>query len=170
MILKSPSNVFRANVLFDHYPRARFVWILRDPAELWTSNLKMWRAMIECYGLWKARGRELEEFLETALNSYATLLEDLHRDGCFRDQPVCSYEALANQPVTILPEMLDRLGLGPWSNLDASVQTRLLTRPKVTSAQREIPAVSPPQSLLLRIRRIHEAILFAAQCPSAAYN
>jgi hypothetical protein len=120
----------------------------------------MWRAMIERYSLWTVQNRELEYFLEAALKAYATLLEDLHCKGCFRNQPVCSYEALTNCPAAILPTLVDRLGLGPWSELDVSLQTSLLSRPKTTAAQRGIPA-DAPESLLLQIRAIQETILSA---------
>ena len=160
IIVKNPCHLFRAYGLAAHFPKARSVWILRDPADLWRSNLKMWRAMIERYSLWIVQNRELEYFLEAALKGYAKLLEDLHCKGCFRHQPVCSYDALTNDPAAILPALVDRLGLGQWSDLDVSMQARLLSRPKSTSAQREIPA-DAPESLLLRIREIHETILSA---------
>ena len=160
LIVKNPCHVFRVYALAAHFPKARSVWILRDPADLWRSNLKMWRAMIERYSLWTVQNRELEYFLEAALKAYAKLLEDLHCKGCFRDQPVCSYDALTNDPAAILPALVDRLGLGPWSDLDVSLQAKLLSWPKTTPAQREIPA-DAPESLLLRIRAIHETILSA---------
>ena len=160
LIVKNPCHVFRVHALAAHFPKARSVWILRDPADLWRSNLKMWRAMIERYSLWTVQNRELECFLEAALKAYAKLLEDLHCRGCFRHQPICSYEALTNNPAGILPALVNRLELGPWSDLDMRLQAKLLSRPKTTAAQREIPA-DAPKSLLLRIRAIQETILAA---------
>ena len=160
LIVKNPSLVFRVYALSAHFRKARSVWILRDPADLWKSNLKMWRAMIERYSLWTVQNRELEYFLEAALKAYAKLLEDLYCKGYFRDHPVCSYEALTNYPAAILPPLVDRLGLGPWSDLDVSMQARLLSRPKTSAAQREIPG-DAPESLLLHIRAIQETILAA---------
>ena len=160
LIVKNPSHVFRFHALAAHFPKARFVWILRDPAELWRSNLKMWRAMIDRYGLWTAQDHELEQFLEVALRAYTELLEDLHCKGYFRHHPLCSYEALTNNPAAVLPALLDRIGLGPWSDLGVSLKASLLARPKVIAAQREIPA-DAPESLLLRLRRIQETILSA---------
>lgn len=160
LIVKNPCHLFRVYALAEHFPKARSVWILRDPADLWRSNLKMWRAMIERYSLWTAQNRDLEYFLEAALKAYAKLLEDLHDKGCFRNQPVCSYDELTNDPAAILPALVDRLGLGPWSDLDVSLQARLLSRPKTTAAHRDIPA-NAPESLLLRIRAIQETILSA---------
>jgi len=161
LIIKSPSHVFRVHALATNFPKARFIWILRDPAELWRSNLKMWQAMIERYSLWKVKNRELEEFLEAALVAYAELLEELQEKGRFRHQPVCRYEVLTSNPATILPELVDRLGLGPWSEFDRNLQASLLSRPKGTSAQRQIPP-DAPESLLLHIREIHETILAAS--------
>lgn len=158
MILKSPNHVFRTLALVAHFPKARYLWILRDPAAVWRSNLKMWRAMIERYSLWTATKRELEEFLEAALNAYADLLEEMHDKGYFRHHRAYSYAALTSHPDVLLPDMLDHLGLGPWSELPAALQASLLAKPHAAVEQREIPA-GAPASLLYRLREIQEAIL-----------
>ena len=160
LIVKSPGHIFRVDSLAAHFPKARFVWILRDPVQLWRSNLKMWRMMIERYGLWEAKKGELEDFIEAALEAYAKLIEDLHGRGCFRDQPACSYEALTSEPAATLPGLVDRLGLGPWSALDANLQASLLSRPKPTATSSSIPT-DAPEAVLLRIRATHAAILSA---------
>lgn len=158
LILKSPNHVFRYRALKAHYSAARFVWILRDPAEVWRSNLKMWQAMIDQYSLWKASRRTLEEFLEVGLESYASLLEELHRQRVFLQQPVFRYESLARSPATIFPTLIDRLEIGPWSSISTELQTRLLARPRAALDRRDIPE-GAPLSLLKRLREVQESIL-----------
>jgi len=158
LVVKSPNHVFRSPALAVSFPKARFVWILRDPEELWRSNLKMWRAMIARYALWEARNHELESFLEAALTAYANLLETMLRSGAFRRQPVFSYEALLREPESVLPELVNRLGLGPWGSLDGALCARLLAKP-VKGEEKPQPRSSGPGELIIRIRGLHEEIL-----------
>jgi hypothetical protein len=158
LVVKSPNHIYRSPALAAFYPKARFVWILRDPEELWRSNLKMWRAMIAHYGLWKERNQELEHFLDAALTAYADLLEAMLHGGDFRSQPVFSYEALVRDPETVLPALLDRLGFGPWESLDGALRSRLLAKP-VRGEAKPQPPLSGPSGLIMRIRVLHEETL-----------
>jgi hypothetical protein len=158
LILKSPNHVFRSPALVNHFSRARFVWILRDPSEIWRSNLKMWRAMIDRYSLWMAHHHELEDFLETALSAYSNLLEDAYANGAFRNQPAFSYEALVKDPAKVLPALVTRLGLGAWEGMDEMLKSRLLARPQ-EAKENSAPLNEAPLAILGRLREIQEAIL-----------
>jgi hypothetical protein len=158
LIVKSPNHVFRSPALLTHFSRARFVWILRDPTEIWRSNLKMWRAMIGRYSLWSAQNGELEDFLEAALLAYSNLLEDAYVKGSFRNQPAFSYEALVKDPATVLPAFMNRLGLGAWESMDEKLKTRLLARPQ-ESKENSLPPNETPIAILGRLKEIQEAIL-----------
>lgn len=162
LIIKSPNHVFRTYALAAHFPKARFLWILRDPAAVWRSNLKMWQAMIERYSLWTAAKRELEDFLEAAFNAYADLLEEMQSNGSFLLQPAYSYELLTSYPSIVLPELLDSLGLGPWSELPIALQASLLAKPRTVADPREAPQ-DAPASVLNRLREIQDAILCVRQ-------
>jgi len=129
MIVKSPNHIFRYRALAARYPKARFLWILRSPTELWRSNLGMWRAMTERYGLWNPRGSELEGFLEKAMDSYGELIGRLREEGVFRQQPVLSYEELVARPEDVLQPLADRLGLPPWDSWGPATLSRIEARP-----------------------------------------
>jgi hypothetical protein len=159
MVLKSPNHVFRFPALSARFPRAQFAWVFRKPAELWRSNLKMWHAMIARYGLWAVRNHELEDFLEAAFSAYGDLLEEMHNQGGFRCLPVFSYETLVDNPASILPALVDRLGLGPWEGLDAGLRARMLARPKAREAE-AVLSREAPTALLARLSELQNAILF----------
>ena len=160
IVLKSPNHLFRYRALVGRYPRARFVWIVRSPSELWRSNLRMWRAMIGCYGLWKCEGSELETFLVQALNSYTTLLEELYQEGAFLDHPVISYEGLVASPGAVLSPLADKLGMGPWDTWGPPLTT--LIRSESTKKAPSTDADAPVE-LLARLEVIHEDILGQAE-------
>jgi hypothetical protein len=157
LVVKSPNHVFRSAALTTHFPRARFVWMLRDPVEIWHSNLKMWRAMIQRYSLWTAQNRELEDFLEAALLAYSNLLEDAYAKGSLRNQPVISYEVLVRNPATVLPVLMNRLGLGEWGSMDKKLKASLLSRPKKSNKNTVSPK-DAPIAILGHLKDLHEAI------------
>lgn len=158
MILKSPGHLFRIRSLEKRFPLANHVWILRDPVAVWSSNLKMWRAMIQRYGLWNAPAGVLEEFLESALCAFADLLEETHNQGGFQRQPVYGYEALVQNPAKVFPSLVDRLNLGPWSEMPHDLQARLLSQPHAVLECKDPPA-DAPLSLLSRLHKLQETIL-----------
>jgi len=75
LVVKSPNHVFRLRALHRAWPQARFVWVLRDPADTWQSNRKMWRAMTAMYALWEGRAEDLDRLLFKAMSEYAGALE-----------------------------------------------------------------------------------------------
>jgi hypothetical protein len=162
LVVKSPNHVFRSAALAPHYPKARFVWIFRDPMELWPSNLKMWQAMIARYALWNPHDRELEDFLEAALLAYSNILEDALTKKTFRHQPAFSFEALVKDPAIQLPSVIDRLGLGPWESIDHKLQGSMLAKPKQTNAK-PAPLSEGPIALLNHLRELQEAILLESR-------
>ena len=74
LVVKSPNHIFRAAALRRHWPEARCVWIFRDPEQLWHSNLRMWRAMVERYALWQWREDDLVQFVSACFRAYERLL------------------------------------------------------------------------------------------------
>lgn len=159
MVVKSPNHLFRYRALATRYPQARFVWILRSPKELWRSNLGMWRAMIARYGLWSTQGSELEAFLEKALTAYGDLLEQLHHEGGFHQQPVFSYESLVANPEAVLPPVTKRLGLASWDTWGPAILPRVVTTPDKSRKTTPTLVSELPEILLARLDRIHKAIL-----------
>jgi hypothetical protein len=158
MIVKSPNHVFRQRALATRYPRARFVWIFRSSRELWRSNLVMWQAMIERYGLWNAPISGLHDFLEKALSAYGDILEQLHREGIFRDYSVFSYESLVADPEAILHGCAEHLGLAPWETWGFAGPGRVKASPSGSRAS-DSASLPIPEALLARVDGLHAAIL-----------
>ncbi len=157
LVVKSPNHVFRVQALDRRFPEARSIWILRDPADLWASNLRMWRAMTDRYGLWAAPDGALEAFLGSALEAYRRTLEALAREGRFRRDLVLEYGALVQDPVRALTPLAHHLGLdgGPGQDWIQASAARL----KETSKDRKAGLPEGPGRLLAELRDLHRAIL-----------
>jgi len=124
LVVKSPNHVFRLKALHRTWPRARFVWTLRDPVETWLSNRKMWSAMTSMYGLWQWRDEDLDRLLLRAFEEYASTLNwagrSLRADCVYVD-----FDRLATATSETLREVTRRLNLGAWEDWMPLVQARL---------------------------------------------
>lgn len=113
ILLKSPNHTFRLQAIFKRYPNLKVVWMLRDPAEVYASNKKMWRLMFEEHGLTEARETDVDQFLASAIQASADALlwavEHLPQ-GQFVS---CSQADLREAPADCLQRILSRLGLDP---------------------------------------------------------
>lgn len=65
-VLKSPTHTFRLRILYHAYPRAKFIMALRDPYEVWASNLRLWQALFDRYALVTWRDEDLRTFVAEA--------------------------------------------------------------------------------------------------------
>jgi hypothetical protein len=111
LILKSPNHSFRLPALLKRFPRARVVWMAREPGEVFNSNRKMWQSMFAAHGLTAALPQLLDEFLIEASRQAALVLA-----GCAQALPeaqfaVCTQEALQRAPRACVAELSARLAL-----------------------------------------------------------
>jgi hypothetical protein len=156
LVVKSPNHVFRLKALQRAWPRARFVWTLRDPADTWHSNRKMWRAMSALYGLWEWHADGLDRLLFEAFSRYARALRELQpgRQVCL------AFERLTGAGV--LEALTQRLELGAWERWRPLIEPRLRSsaghRPEAYGGA-ELPAYARP--LLREIAELHEHLLAA---------
>src|SRR3972149_3384586 len=74
LLLKSPNHTFRIRALLKEFPGAAYVWLVRDPAEAFFSNRKMWISLFQRYALWDWEISALDRFLARAFCSAANCL------------------------------------------------------------------------------------------------
>lgn len=75
LVIKSPTHIFRARAIEAQFPEATFLWVLREPKEVWVSNIRMWNQMAKLYSGQEFLPEELERFLANAMFHYAGVLE-----------------------------------------------------------------------------------------------
>ncbi len=111
MILKSPPHGFRLPLLPSLFPLARYVVLERNPYEVFASNVKLWRTMLEMYGVDSASSDEIEQFI---LAAYA-LHEEAIAEGVGNIDPRkvawVRYEELIADPVGRMALLYRELGL-----------------------------------------------------------
>jgi hypothetical protein len=124
LLLKSPSHTFRLPLLRLLFPRAKFVWIGRHVGEVVASNVRMWSAMTDRYGLWNCPPATLEGFLQDMLKACSRVLAQ-----CLDDMPRESmlwvdFEELRTDPKQTLQQVLRFLRPTPAID-DVTVAARL---------------------------------------------
>lgn len=116
-LLKSPSHTFRIRALATEFPNAAYVWLCRDPVELFFSNCKMWTAMFEQYALWDWTSTVLDEFLATAIFRAAQCLREIISTVPSNRLVVVDFTRLARDPIATIEAINQRVFLGNWSDL-----------------------------------------------------
>jgi hypothetical protein len=111
LLLKSPSHTFRLPLLREFFPRAKFLWVGRNPGEMLASNVRMWQAMVGSHGLWACPDAVLNDFLREMLRACAGVLTRC-LDEMPREQLLwVDFEELRERPAEVLQCALRFLGL-----------------------------------------------------------
>ena len=153
LLLKSPSHTFRIRALMQAFPQASYVWSVRDPAELWHSNRKMWLAMFRTYALWDWNEATLEAFLHSALccaSQCLTLaLEYLPPERL----AVVDFIRLTREPVASLRALNEHLQLALWTDMAESVAAQ--ARQFVQYRQDVYPPTAFPAPIQTTLDTLH---------------
>ena len=116
LLLKSPNHTYRMLAILRRFPRARFIWMARDPVEVFHSNRKMWNAMARHYASIEPDSQMLDGFLTKALLAAAQAADQCR-------------QALPREQFTLV--RLDDLRASPASTVSAvSQQLRLSLQPE----------------------------------------
>jgi hypothetical protein len=118
LVIKSPGHSFRINALPELFPRAAFIWLVRDPLETFFSNRKMWGAMLERYALWDWDTEMIDGFLGRAFECAA---ESLRRATILLPKErlvVMRFSELTGATVSTMQRANQRLTLGSWGGME----------------------------------------------------
>ncbi|HTW37331.1 MAG TPA: sulfotransferase [Steroidobacteraceae bacterium] len=142
LLLKSPNHTFRLPLLTSLFPAARFVWIGRHTGEVLASNARMWRAMMEVYGLWDCPPGVLEGFLEDMVRAGAAVLARALEEMPQERMLWVDFTELRARPRETLLEILGFVGLDP-----TDVDHALARLPIHAGSRSSLPADSSVREL-----------------------
>lgn len=130
LILKSPPNTERIKILLELFPKAKFIYIYRDPYYIFYSMRNMWkRAILKYYSLQKITDEELEEII---FGHFEYLIDQYEKEK--RLIPAgnlieISYEKLKEDPFFAISKIYAELDL-PTFELTADVLLLQLAKEK----------------------------------------
>jgi omega-hydroxy-beta-dihydromenaquinone-9 sulfotransferase len=126
LILKSPPHGYRVRILRRILPEARFVLIVRSPAIVYESTVRMWRKLFEVYSLGEMPPQEQtrQAVLDDRPRFEAKLTEGL--SGLPSDRLVLMrYEHLVSHPIEAVEVLYDKLKLGGFAALRTAMRRRI---------------------------------------------
>lgn len=118
MLLKSPNHTFRIGRLFGEFPRASYVWMVRNPYDTYLSNRKMWSSMFSHYALRNWRESELDSFIEVSFRRAAECLSSATRSLPPDRLVVVDFDSFMGVPALTAETICKRLNLDASGSID----------------------------------------------------
>lgn len=127
LLLKNPHSTARIRVLYEMYPNAKFIYIHRNPYDVFKSTLTLYNKAVRSQFLQDFSNEQLEELViycyEKMLTQYLA-----HKKYIPEDQLVeIGYSELVDNPLGELKRIYDRLGLGEFENVKPKLESYLKT-------------------------------------------
>ena len=128
-MLKSPTHSYRVKLLTRLFPNARFIHIVRNPIEVFSSTLNMWKTLCSLYALTDlpdhnalakqviANWIRLEEKLDAAIPS-------IREENYVR----LRYEDLTAHPLAEIERIYTELRLEDFATASPHIERYLVTR------------------------------------------
>lgn len=149
LILKSPTHTYRIPAILRLFPRAKFIWMTRDPGELFISNRRMWHSMFTRYGFTRCIATDLDEFIIQALAAAARMM-----DWCVANIPASQFVAvpvsfLHSNPSLTLAHICARLNFEVKCNDDRLDVLAGSLREPIGIDRRDLPTIASNSLIML---------------------
>jgi len=112
VVLKSPGDTARLQELASRYPKAKFIYIHRDPVEVFHSNRYLWDVVLKEHGVQTLESEQVDAMI---IEHYGRLLDSYTRQRSQVDSDrlvELRYEDLRDEPVATLEGIYAQLELG----------------------------------------------------------
>ena len=117
IVLKSPSHTYRVKVLLEMFPDAKFVYIYRNPVDVFNSTCHLRRTMVEENTLGRGIVRNCEEeVIDTYVRAFDRYEQErsLIPSGNLHE---VRYEDLAQDPLAEMEQIYSGLGIDGFDRL-----------------------------------------------------
>jgi len=121
-VLKSPPHTARVGVLAGMFPGARFLHVVRDPFVVIPSTLRLWKSLHAVQSLQVDHGESLERYVFAAFDEMHAAFERDRQTLAPGQLHEIRYEDLVADPVRILEETYERLGLGDFARVRPAIE------------------------------------------------
>jgi hypothetical protein len=125
LILKSPTHTSRIPLLLQLFPQARFIYLVRDPYQVYGSTIRLRRSMCEINAFTRAAPVDLEkQVLDDYMKMYHAY--HLHRALIDRAQLVeLKYESLVADPASTIGAIYEKLELCGFDEVKPKIELQL---------------------------------------------
>lgn len=129
VILKSPTHSYRVKLLLRLFPNARFVHVVRNPLEVYSSTVNMWQTLYSLYALTDLPNKDV--LIRRVIDNWISLEEKL--DAAIpslgkNNYVQITYESLTTHPVREMERIYTKLKLDGFSMALPHIQSYLTSR------------------------------------------
>jgi hypothetical protein len=141
LVMKTPANAARLKLLTKLFPDARYVYLARNPLDVFPSTVKLWRALYSTQGLHNPP--RLDPWLDDyILDMFARLTEDYEEDRHLipKNHLVeLRYEDFVKDPVANMRDIYTRLDIEGFAEAEAPMREFLGERSEHQVSRYELP-------------------------------
>jgi omega-hydroxy-beta-dihydromenaquinone-9 sulfotransferase len=141
LVMKTPVNAARLKLLLELFPDARFVYLARNPLNVFPSTVKLWRALYSVQGLHNPPN--LEPWLDDyVLDTYARIADDYLEDRHLipKERLVeLRYEDFVKDPVATMRGIYDKFGVEGFDHAEAPMREFLAERKEHAVSEYRLP-------------------------------
>ncbi len=121
LVLKNPPNTARIQMLLSLFPDAKFIYIYRNPFEVFASNKRLWQMTRDNYMLGGSRS---VNFSNIILDSYSTMMNRYLQDKILippGQLMEIRYESLIENPVDSMKKIYQNVNLGDFNYCEPAI-------------------------------------------------
>ncbi|MGI9429064.1 MAG: sulfotransferase family protein [Bythopirellula sp.] len=122
LVLKAPQHTFRLPVLNEMFPKAKFVYLVRDPYAVFPSTVHFWSTMYEVYGLQSFREQDVRDHVLSNFEQMHTRLEATRGQVSPDRFLELKYEQLTEDPVELMGRLYDFLGESDFESVRPEIE------------------------------------------------
>lgn len=139
LVLKSPPNTARVKLLLSLFPDAKFIFIHRNPYEVYLSNKRFWKVTQKIHALGTTRSVDINSGI---LDMYAKTMDRYRREidpipeGKLVEIP---YEELIQNPIESLRKIYETIHLDDFGYCENKMKAFVESQKKFVRLKHEIP-------------------------------
>ncbi|MFI5131964.1 MAG: sulfotransferase family protein [Chitinophagales bacterium] len=140
LVLKSPPNTARIKILLSLFPNAKFIFIHRNPYEVYLSNKKFWKVTQSIYAVGGTRSVDINSII---LNTYSKMMQryllekDLIPEGQLVEIP---YEDIIQRPLDSMRKIYETIHLDDFGYCENKLRSFVEHQKSFVRLNHEIPA------------------------------
>jgi hypothetical protein len=132
LLLKSPPNTARMQLLLKAFPNAKFIYLERNAADIYYSHSKLWKQCLKQYGLQKIKQAQLDHIIiQTMKNMHLQYNKDKSLLSN-RNLYEVNYEKLINDPLLTIKEIYQHLEIPGFRDTEMSIREQITRSKKYT--------------------------------------
>ena len=141
LVMKTPANAARLKLLTKLFPDARYVYLARNPLDVFPSTVKLWRALYSVQGLHNPPNLDpwLDDYI---LDMFARLTEDYEEDRHLIPEGhlvELRYEDFVRDPVATMRDIYRRLDIKGFDQAEAPMREFIGERKEHRVSHYELP-------------------------------